>query len=636
MKVWAAHLAGRILLPALLGLLLSAADAGARTFASSAPRGQDEGAPAEAMVMAGTIPVIDHEEVLPSPLPWHGRSEDLLVGEDDPWITPAEESGLTESPDYETTVAWLKNLVQASDRLRMISIGTSGEQREIWMVVASEEGAATAAELRANGRPTLLAQAGIHSGEIDGKDAGMMLLRDLTVEGRGGDLLQRVNFLFIPILSVDAHEFSSAHSRINQRGPEHQGWRTNARNLNLNRDYAKLDTEEIRAVVGILRDWPVDLYMDIHVTDGADYQYDITYGGNGRQGWSPAIGRWLEDVFRPAVDRRMWEMGHVPGPLVFAVEGDIGKGIYAWTASPRFSQGYGDARHVPTLLVENHSLKDYRRRVLGTRVLLESALRQLAEHGGELRSAVAEDRSRRPSRLATSWKVPEGTPPRIGFLAVKWEKVFSPISGDSVVRWLGEPVKLDIPVLASTEPAELVPRPRAYWISGVWREIIERLALHGVQMETLDVPRQVEVEVDSLVEVEPARQPYEGHQRMKGEVAAVRRTVLYPPGSVRISTDQDLGDLVVLLLQPQASDSFFQWGFFPEILQRAEYFEAYVMEPMARRMLDASPELRRAFREKLRDDPVFAKDPRARLQWFYEKTPYWDRRWRIIPVGREM
>ena len=581
-------------------------------------------------------PVIDHEEVLPPALPWHGRSEELIVPADDPWITPAEQTGLTDSPDYATTMEWLRQLTEASPHLQMISLGKSREQRDIWMIIANKNGAATAKQLRSGGRPTLLAQAGIHSGEIDGKDAGMMFLRDMTMEGRYDDLLEKANFLFIPILSVDAHELRSVHSRINQRGPLHQGWRTNARNLNLNRDYAKLDTEEIQAVVSVLRDWPVDLYLDIHVTDGADYQYDITYGFNGRTAWSPSIETWLQDKLRPTVDRDLQTMGHVPGNLVFSVGKDMYSGVYAWTASPRFSTGYGDARHLPTILIENHSLKDHCRRVLGTRVFLESALRILAERGDELRAAAREDQERRPQQLATSWKVPESKPTLVEFLGVKSEKVFSSVSGDSVVRWLGIPETIHIPRIAATEGTGFVPRPRAYWIPAAWREVIGRLALHGVEMETLQEAREVDVVVDSLSEFEPATQPYEGHQRMKGSTVAVHRRVRYEPGSVRISTDQALGDLVVLLLEPKSPDSFFQWGFFPEIVQRAEYFEAYVMEPMARRMLDASIPLRKAFERKLEEDPAFAKNPRARLEWFYEKTPYADTRYRMIPLGREI
>jgi hypothetical protein len=576
---------------------------------------------------------------LPPPLPWHGKSETLLARAGDPWITPAEKSGLKDSPDYDTTVAWLRRLVDAAPQLQMVSLGKSYQQRDIWMVIASEEGARTPEDLRANGRPTLLAQAGIHSGEIDGKDAGLMLLRDMTVDSKVPELLEGANFLFIPILSVDAHERSSAFSRVNQRGPTVQGWRTNARNQNLNRDYAKLDTPEMRAVVAALNSWPVDLYLDIHVTDGVDYQYDITYGFN-EKAWSPAIGSWLRTHARVALDRDLKAMGHVPGDLVFAVDSrDMSKGIYRWTAGPRFSHGYGDARHLPTILIENHSLKDYRRRVLGTRVFLASALRLLAREGASLRTAVAKDRTARRETISSSWQVPKlqpgSTRDLIQFLAVKSALVPSPVTGDSVVRWLGEPETLRIPVLATTEGTQILQRPVAYWIPAAWPEIIERLRIHGVQMELLRAERMQSVEMLRLHDLKLAQQPYEGHVRVETELSAETKTERFAAGSARIPCDQPLGDLAMLLLEPRSPDSFFQWGFFLSILSRTEYVEPYVMEPMARTMLKENADLRQDFERKLKEDPGFAKDPRARLQWFYEKTPYYDQRYRLYPVGIE-
>jgi hypothetical protein len=320
------------------------------------------------------------QAVLPPELPWNGKSQSLIASKNDPWITPAEQSDFTRTPRYDETMKWLQRLAAAAPELKMVSLGKSSEGRDIWMVIASKEHAFTPAALRATGKPILLAQAGIHSGEIDGKDAGMMLLRDMTVAGKKRGLLDKVNFLFVPILSVDAHERFSAYSRINQRGPIEMGWRTNARNLNLNRDYTKLDTPEMQAMIRALNEWDPDLYFDIHVTDGADYQYDITCGYNGKHGYSPAIAAWLDEAWQPTIERDLKMMGHIPGPLIFAANWrDFQQGMVDWTASPRFSNGYGDLRHLPTVLVENHSLKPFKQRVLGTYVMLPMAERMLAE-----------------------------------------------------------------------------------------------------------------------------------------------------------------------------------------------------------------------------------------------------------------
>jgi murein tripeptide amidase MpaA len=251
---------------------------------------------------------------LPPLIPWSGKSRELIVPATDPWITPAEKTALRTTPNYDETVTWLRRLDVASPEIQMVSIGKSGEGRDLWMVIASRDGVFTPEALRRSGKAIVLAQAGIHSGEIDGKDAGLMLLRDMTVRGTRRALLDRANFLFVPIFNVDGHERASRFGRINQRGPEVMGWRTNASNLNLNRDYTKLDTPEVRAMVAAIHRWDPDLYIDLHVTDGADYQYDVTFGWNTTTGYSPAGTKWLEETLHPAITHDLKAWGHIPGP----------------------------------------------------------------------------------------------------------------------------------------------------------------------------------------------------------------------------------------------------------------------------------------------------------------------------------
>ena len=346
--------------------------------------------------------------VLPPLVPWNGKSRALVVPKSDPWVTPAEKSDFRLTPSYDETAAWLRKLVAAAPQLKMISLGKSPEGRDIWMIVAANDNDGIPEKLRKNGKPTILAQAGIHSGEIDGKDAGLMLLRDMTVRGTKRDLLEQANFLFVPIFNVDGHERTSKFGRVNQRGPEMMGWRTNAKNLNLNRDYAKADTPEMEAMLRALNQWQPDLYLDLHVTDGADYQYDITFGFNGAGGHSPAIATWLEKTFTPAVTIDLTEMGHTPGSTDTAnwsVATDLSKGIRNWLSDPRFSTGYGDVRHLPTVLLENHSLKPYDRRVLGTYVFLESVIRTAT-----LRAAIASDRNSHTPTIPLAWDIDPKAP----------------------------------------------------------------------------------------------------------------------------------------------------------------------------------------------------------------------------------
>jgi murein tripeptide amidase MpaA len=585
----------------------------------------------------------DPESYLPPVGDWSGKSESLIVGQDDPWITPAERTGLAATPTYDETIAWLRELVKAAPELEMISIGESLQGRDFWMVIASTDRAFTASALKETGKPLLLAHSGIHSGEIDGKDAGMMLLRDMTVAGKRRELLEHANFLFIPILNVDGHERRSAFGRVNQRGPAEMGWRTNARNQNLNRDFAKLDTAGVRALVRVFRTWKPDLYLDLHVTDGADYQYDITFGGNGRDGWSPAIGDWIEDVYRPAISTALTANGHEPGSLVFAANGeDMQDGVLSWSGDPRFSNGYGDAVHLPAVLVENHSLKPYRRRVLGTYVLLAESLALLAKENESLHRATVEDQLRRPKSIPLGFKRNENPDPvMVTFKGIRSARYQAEVSGSEVVRWTGEPVTETIPRYTMTEPLKIIEVPEAYVIPPAWPDIAERISLHGIEVERLAEPLTAEFEVYRLPDagIAPAQgwtpTLFEGHIHIDpGEPLKQSIEATFPAGSYHIRTDQALGKLLVLLLEPESPDSFLQWGFFLEIFSRTEYVEAYVLEPLAQRMLESNSELKSRFEEKISSDESFAASPRQRLLWFYQQTPFYDEEYLLYPVAR--
>ncbi|MGZ8866820.1 MAG: M14 family metallopeptidase [Thermoanaerobaculia bacterium] len=584
------------------------------------------------------IPALN--EILPPALPWPGKSRELAVPATNSWATPSESSNFRFSPSYDETVAWLKKLDTAAPELQMVSIGRSAEGRDIWMVIASKERAFTPEALRRTGKPTVLAQGGIHSGEIDGKDAGMMLLRDMTVGTRHRALLDRANFLFVPILSVDAHERASQFGRINQRGPEVMGWRTNARNLNLNRDYSKLDTEEVRSIVGAINRWSPDLYIDLHVTDGSDYQYDITYGWNTTTGWSPSITQWMQTTLKPSLDRDLAAMGHIPGPLVFPIGSgdDPADGLSFGNADARLSTGYGDARQLPTMLVENHSLKPYDQRVLGTYVLLASTLDTVGQSPEPLRRSIDDDRRRRVDPIPLVWESSGTAKPvrAMEFAGVASRLVLSPISGALRREWLGTPVTFTTSIYEEHVVTASASRPKAYWIPAAWSEVAERLRLHGVAVERINTPREVEVEMYRLVDPKLASTQFEGHVRIDSlEVKSEMKKQRFSAGSWRVSMDQPLGILAAVLLEPMSEDSYLQWGFFHSILQRTEYAESYVLEPLAEKMLAADPKLAEEFRKKLATDAEFRASADLRLRWFYSRTPFWDERWLLYPVARE-
>ena len=607
-----------------------------------------------------TATIANAQSFLPPAIAWKGKSESLIAKPNNPWLTATEKSNFISTPDYNETMSWFRKLASASPLLTMASIGKTVEGRDIYMIIASTEKNITSTSLKKSGKPLLLVQAGIHSGEIDGKDAGMMLLRDIAFGKK--DLINKVNFLFIPILSVDAHERSSPYNRPNQRGPQNMGWRTNAQNLNLNRDYAKLDTREVRSVIKVINEYDPVLYMDIHVTDGADYQYDITFGGIGLQGNSPGIAQWLETVYKPAADKDLSANGHIPGQLLFALNDmDFSKGNILIAGGPRFSDSYGNLRHLASILVENHSLKPFKQRVLGTYILLESTLKLLATAGQTLKKITEADKAIRPVKVPMNWKVPQmknavgfenssdlqnvdtpsSAPDSLNLLGIASRILKSPVTNADYVEWLGKPVTMKVVNYKATEPTDFITRPKGYWIPASCDEVIARLKIHGIQMNTITAPREVTVEMYRINDYtfgdgDQKIQPFEGHVQVTGTTKPEMRKQLFPAGSVYISTDQPLGDLAMALLEPISKDSYFSWGFFLSIFQRTEYIEAYVMEPMAKKMLDDSPELKKEFELKKEQDKAFANNPNAILTWFYSKTKYYDDQYLLYPVGRAL
>lgn len=575
----------------------------------------------------GDMPI---EAPLPPLAPWKGESEKLPVAATHIWVTPGEKSSLTTSPSYAETRAFAEKMVAASPLLKLEVFGMTPQGREMFAIVARKAGAAP--------KPILLAQAGIHAGEIDGKDAGLMLLRDIAFRGKDA-LLDEADFVFVPIFNVDGHERSSRFNRPNQRGPVMQGWRTTAQNLNLNRDYLKADAPEMQAMISLIRKYDPALYLDLHVTDGTDHQYDVAFafsGWDGRYAYSPEIGKWLDQSFRPTVSAALTKAGHTPGFYVSAVNNrkpDLG--IVHSADTPRFSTGYGDHSRIPTVLVETHSLKPHRQRVLGTYTLLESALRLVGKDTASLYRAIAVDRAARPSEITLSWRALEKPIDTISFKGIAHETYRSAVSGVEEVRWLGKPINQQMDVYG-VEPALQVKLPKAYWVPATATEVIARMKVHGLQMETIDDARMLTLDMVRLEEPKLGNAS-EGHVPLSAK--AYRREMLsvnMPKGSVRVSTDQPLGLLAAAMLEAESADSFLAWNFFPGMLQRTEYIEGYAIAPLAEAMMERDPALKAEFEAKLASDPAFAASASARLEWFYKRSAYYDANYLLYPVGREM
>ncbi|WP_277980238.1 M14 family metallopeptidase [Sphingomonas phyllosphaerae] len=578
----------------------------------------------------------DRRAPLPPVPAWSGASEALVAPVGANWRTPAEADDFATTPTYAETLAFLDDLAAATPLVTLGTFGRSVEGRPLTMVTASRDTAAARSPASASSRARVLVQCGIHPGEIDGKDAGLMLLRDIAFNGRD-DLLDGADWYFVPVLNPDGHERRSAFSRPNQRGPAVQGWRASAQGLNLNRDFIKAESPEIQSLIRLIDAIEPDLFVDLHVTDGLDYQYDICFGFQDEPyATSPAISAWLHRQYRPAVTASMEAMGHLPGPLILALDDrrpELGLVLPAFP--PRFSHSYGDMRHLATVLVENHSLKPVRQRVLGTYALLEATLTIAAEQVEALRAATARDRADRAPNPVLTWEMAAEPARDIPFRPIASDFYDSPASGAREVRWLGVPLpEVEVPLLGST-PGLTISRPRGYWVPVSEPDVIERLGRHGIAMEIAAEAMEAEVEMIRLRDVAVAPTISERRPAVVAACALVeRQRRTFAAGSAFVTTDQPLGELAIHMLEPACADSLFAKGFVAGCLDAVEYMEAYVVAPMADEMLAADPALADSFAAALAADPAFAADPLARLRWFYSRSPYQDRDHLLYPIGR--
>jgi hypothetical protein len=559
------------------------------------------------------------------------------------WRTHAEKTDYRETPRYEATVAFARKLDEASPLIRYTSFGQSGEGRALPLLVAATGDDFTPQAARRAGKAVVMIQACIHPGEPDGKDAGFALLRDIAVTKTRAGLLGRAVVLFIPIYNTDGHERFGPFNRINQNGPAEMGWRATSANLNLNRDYMKADAPETRAWLRLWAEWNPDLLIDCHVTDGADFRYNITYIYEHQQHAPAPVLSWMREAF----DGRIFPATEAEGNLLaqymtFRDNRDLAKGIDGFVMPPRFSTGYTTVRNRPGLTIETHMLKDYRSRVRGTYDLLRFTLEEVNSNTEKLLSAVREadeltvkaGQSYDPARRYPLQIEMTDKHRSLLFKGVESRTEMSDVSGQMRVVFGTKPADVTAPFYDEGRVAAAVAPPLYYVVPPQWGEAVGVIAAHGLRLQRLAAPATVEVESYRFTDVKFAAAPFEGRVLPSYKSNPVRERRTFPAGSVVVPVAQPAGFVAVHLLEPSAPDSLIAWGFFNAIFEQKEYGEDYVLEKLAREMLAKDESLRRDFEQKLKSDPKFAADPGARLNFFYERSPYWDRQLNLYPVGR--
>lgn len=556
------------------------------------------------------------------------------------WQTWYELHDGNQTPNWEETLNFSQQLADASPYLYYTSMGTSHQEREIPLLILDLEGSFCPQEAQQKGRTIVLVQAAIHAGEPVGKDAGLLLLRDIVIHQKHHDLLQSTTLLFIPILNVDGHERFGPYNRINQNGPELMGWRTNALNLNLNRDYLKADSKEIRAFLNLWQAWEPHFFIDTHSTNGGDYQYTMTYAMDIFGSADENLKDWMKDLYIPYMEKAMEAEGYPIFPYVtYRSWHDPRSGLRSGTGHPMFSNGYVSELNRPGLLLETHMLKPYKLRVESTYLMILHTLAML-QQDQQLKRITEEADRHTASAQFRQQPYPlrfENTSDStiVDFLGVEYHKKQSTLSGGNwFIYQSDKPVTYQIPWFNVNVPILKVQLPEAYIIPVEHQEVIDRLAAHGVEMNRIAHDTIIDVEMYRFSDVQLASRSNEGRQTARFNVNPVAERRLFPAGSVLVSMAQPRARIIAHALEPMAPGSFAYWGFFNAAFERVEYFESYVMESMARDMLAQDPSLRIGLEKAFEAHPEMRSNPYAILSWFYEQTPYYDQQYNLYPVGR--
>jgi hypothetical protein len=399
----------------------------------------------------------------------------------------------------------------------------------------------------------------------------------------------------------------------------------------------------MQAWLKLYQKWLPDFFVDIHVTDGADYQYVSTYGLETYGNMDEGLTKWTNEQLIPVMEQTMNTAGYPMFPyIMFRTWGDPRSGLRTSVAGPKFSQGYTAAQNRIGLLVENHMLKDYKTRVSSTYELLHFLCGILNEQAANVRelNSLADLNSAsavfRRQPFPVNFTAGKDSV-MIDFRGVEYDVVKSDLTGGDWFRYHPDkPVTFRIPYFDQQTPSTFIKFPEAYIIPPEWSEVIGKLALHGINYTVLSKPVTIKVESYHFTKIEYGKSSYEGRQQVTPTFDTITEERQFPAGSVVIPTAQRTARVIAHMLEPASPDSYLQWGFFNATFEMKEYFESYVMEEYARKMIAEKPGLKDEFEEWKKSDPEAAKDQFAQLGWFFFRSPYADKKMNVYPVGKIM
>lgn len=559
-----------------------------------------------------------------------------LPGDD--LITPFEKGNGNQTCTYEECISFYQKLDLQFDEVKLLSYGTTSVGKPLNLVVISKDKIFDPEAIRKQNKRIYLINNGIHPGEPDGIDASMMFARDLLTKKELNGMLDHVVVIIMPVYNVSGMLNRGPSSRANQNGPEEYGFRGTAQNYDLNRDFVKCDSREAQTFTEILNEWKPEIFVDTHVSNGADYQYTMTLIPSQPDKLQPILASYQEKILLPDLYAAMKQAGFEMTPYVNPMGETPDSGLVAFLETPRFSTGYAALHNIIAMMPETHMLKAYSPRVHSTYQLIEEVGRivnrdyeQIGANRKKADEAVASQKE-----FALDWKLDESKSEPFSFKGYAAKYKLSEVSGLSRLYYdEKEPFEKNIPYYNHFIPETTVVKPSAYLIPQGWEKVIERLKWNGVVMKRLTKDTTMSVSVYYIEDFKTGDRAYEGHYiHSDVKVRTEVQQLSFYKGDYVVFPNQSSNRYIIEMLEPQGVDSYFAWNFFDPILMEKEYFSDYVWEDRASELLQSDATLKAAFTKRKLEDTSFAKDANAQLYFIYTHSPNFERSYKRYPVAR--
>lgn len=553
------------------------------------------------------------------------------------FLTPYEKGNRNQTATYEETIAYFQLLDKNFETISMQEMGLTDSGEPLHIVTYNIDKNFDFKKIQKD-KAVLLINNGIHPGEPDGIDATMMLFRDLAL-GKI-KIPKNLAIVTIPIYNIGGALNRNSFSRANQNGPESYGFRGNARNYDLNRDFLKSDTRNARSFAEIFHHTNPDIFIDNHVSNGADYQYTFTYIATHYQKLGGDLGKFWDSDMLPTLlsDLKKKKIESVPYVNIHDEKPD--GGFDAMMDYPRYSTGFASMFNTIGSMPETHMLKDYASRVKVTYDYMAFTIEYADKNYTKIKKLRKENlQNYLPGqKYPLLWKLDPDKISSIPFLGYEGGYKPSEISGKPRLFYdRSKPFSKNIPYHKEYKPSLEVIIPEAYIVPKSWWTIIELLKINNIEMTPLEKDVELEVESYRIKDYKTSTSAYEGHYPHNTvNVIPTKKKVLFKKGDFLIKTQQPGVKYLLETLEPQGNDSYFAWNFFDSVLQQKEYFSAYVFEDLAKQLLDKSPEMKAEFEKKKSEDPKFADSGEAQLDWVYRHSDYYEKSHMEYPVFRIM